>query len=255
MTGSKAIKERSMKQDDESTALVQYQDDPFIQMVERLAANPDIDADKLERVLAVQEKILDRTARDEFYAAISRVQAILPTVKTDAWNDQTKSRYARLSAISRAITPIYTAEGFSASFWEGKDAPEGSIRIEGILRHRDGHSEPYGANLALDDVGIKGNVNKTKVHGTGSTFTYGRRYLKCMMFDIAVGDDDDAQAKVETISEEQAADLNALIDEIGLTPSRKAAFMRWAKIEETNQLPADDFNFAVKYLKKIGIEA
>lgn len=175
----------------ESKEVVKATTDPFVDMIERLATNEAVDPDKMQKLVDLQIQIMDRNARDEFYAAMSRVQADIPSVLPDSRNEQTHSDYASLQAISRAIKPIYTAEGFSASFWEGKDAPEGAIRIEGTLRHRDGHSEPYGANLALDDVGIKGNVNKTKVHATGSTFTYGRRYLTCMMFDVSVGFDGD----------------------------------------------------------------
>ena len=33
--------------------------DPFVEMVERLAANPDVDANKMEKLVDMQIKILD----------------------------------------------------------------------------------------------------------------------------------------------------------------------------------------------------
>jgi len=228
--------------------------DPFVDMVERLATNEAVDPDKMQKLVDLQMQIMDRNARDAFYNAMNLVQAGLPTVAKDALNKQTSSMYAKLETVARAIKPVYTSEGFSASFWEGKTEKEDYIRIEGVLRHREGHSEPYSLELPLDMAGIKGNVNKTRIHASGSTFTYGRRYLTCMMFDVATGDDNDAQQPVETISEDQANDLTALINEIGLTPTRKKAFFKWAKIETVEQMPLADFDFACKYLRKIGEE-
>ena len=166
------------------------QRDTFVAMVERLAANPDVDPDKMQKLVDMQMQIMDRNAKTSFYDAMNLVQAGIPSVLPDSRNPQTHSDYASLRAISAAIKPIYTAEGFSASFSEGKSDKEDHIRVDGLLRHRDGHSESdYKADLPLDKTGMKGSVNKTDIHAAGSTFTYGRRYLTCMMFDVAVGFD------------------------------------------------------------------
>lgn len=171
---------------------LQSSGDPFVDMVERIATNADIDADKLQKVLDVQMQVMDRQARDEFYRAMNRVQAELPMVARDAINTQTSSKYARLETISRALKPVYSKHGFSCSFTQDKADLENHIRVRGTLRHAAGHSEShYYVDVPLDDRGIKGSVNKTPTHATGSSFAYGRRYLTCMMFDIATGDDVD----------------------------------------------------------------
>ncbi len=188
--------------------------DPFVQMVEKLATNTDIDADKLEKLVDVQLKVMAENARSQFNAALSQVQANLPAVARDAANDQTRSKYARHETIAAAIKPVYTQHGFSTSFSQA-DGPEGFIRIAGTLRHIGGHDEQYFIDLPLDDKGIKGSVNKTALHATGSTFTYGRRYLTCMMFDVAVGDDNDGNAPPPpSLTEEEQADLYAKAEEL-----------------------------------------
>ncbi|MGI9293453.1 MAG: ERF family protein [Pseudomonadales bacterium] len=174
----------------ESKDVVEHKSDPFVEMIERLATNEAVDPDKMQKLVDLQIQIMDRNARDEFYAAMSRVQAEIPSILPDSRNEQTHSDYASLKAISVALKPIITSEGFSASFWQGKAEQENHIRVEGILRHSAGHSEPVRwVELEPDKVGIRDGVNKTNVHAAGSTFTYGRRYLKCMMFDITVGGD------------------------------------------------------------------
>lgn len=180
------------KAENASTAIIEHKSDPFVSMVERLAINEAVDPDKMQKLVDLQIQIMDRNARDEFYAAMNRVQERIPSVLPNKRNEQTHSDYSDIFAIAKAIKPVYTAEGFSASFSEGESKHEGWMRIVGVLRHRDGHSESdYYVDLPPDKEGIKGNVNKTDIHAAGSTFTYGRRYLTCLMFDIAVGEDTD----------------------------------------------------------------
>lgn len=234
---------------------ITVQSDPFVDMVERLATNSDVDAEKLDKLVSIQERIMDRNAEQEFNAAMSRVQAKLPTVEKDANNLQTKSMYARHEAISRAIKPIYTAEGFSTSFSEGTPVKEGHIRVNGILRHSAGHSEPYSVELPPDDKGIKGSVNKTNLHAAGSTLTYGRRYLTLLMFDIATGDDTDGNLPKQPITQERAEEIQELLG--GFSAGYQARFLKWAldkeelSGEETPaDIPAHKAYEAVHYLKR-----
>jgi hypothetical protein len=153
-------------------------------------------------------QIMDRNAEAEFNRAMSAVQAKLPVVLADTVNTQTNSTYAKHEIIAKTIKPIYTEHGFSTSFSESETPREGHIRILGTLRHSGGWSEEYFVDLPVDDRGIKGNVNKTPLHAAGSTFTYGRRYLTCLMFDVATGDDTDGNVyDNDAISEEQQNEL------------------------------------------------
>lgn len=222
--------------------------DPFMAMVERLASIPNLSAETVDRFLAMQERVMDREAKTAFYDAMNRVQARIPSVMPNKRNDQTSSDYANLKAISAAIKPVYTQEGFSASFWQGKAEQEGYIRVEGVLRHRDGHSEPYSLELPPDKVGIAGKVNKTDVHATGSTFTYGRRYLTCMMFDVAVGPDTDGNKPADTVTEEQVEVLARLLEKV--TDEDHDLFFKWAKVERLEDLPAKKFATCEKKLKE-----
>lgn len=201
-------------------------EDPFVLMVERLATNKDIDADKLQKIVDIQIQIMDREAEAEFSAAMSRVQAKLPIIEKTAYNEQTRSKYAKHEAIAIALKPVYTAEGFSATFSEGKADVEGDIRIKGVLRHAGGHSEEYFVHLPRDDSGIKGTINKTPLHAKGSTFTYGRRYLTCLMFDVATGDDTDGNLPDALVTPDQADQLQALYEK--LPTDRQAKFLKWA---------------------------
>lgn len=210
----------------------------LVAMVERLALSPDVDVEKLEKMLDMQERILDRNAAAEFAAAMTRVQAKIPAITKDAYNDQTRSHYATHEAIARDLKPIYTAEGFSISFGEGESPRADHVRIEGELMHSAGHRKMYHVDLPLDNAGIKGSVNKTGVHATGSSLMYGRRYLTLMIFDVATGDDNDGNQPVEVITDEQVKVLEELIKETGV---KRSGVLQWCQIELLSDMPAAKF--------------
>jgi hypothetical protein len=135
-----------------------------------------------------------------------------------AINTETRSKYATLEAVDAAIRPIYSKHGFALSFTETpSDAAELKITC---LVTREGHSETYFLSALSDTVGPKGAPNKTNVQGVGSSVTYLRRYLTCMIFNVALRDDNDgnrqraANANEETgelISRAQVNELRALM--------------------------------------------
>lgn len=218
----------------------------LIGMMERLAANPDIPTEKLRELLDLQERILDREAEQAFAEAMARAQEKMPVVAKDAENEHTKSTYARLEAISKAITPIYTAEGLSLTCSEEASPKDNHIRVVGILRHKLGYKEQHHVDVAIDSVGSKGTVNKTATQAAGSTFTYGRRYLKCMIFDIATGDDNDGNgAGLQRLNEEQVEQLEQKVKDTG---ANRAAFLRWAKVDEPSQILAKNFERVMEQL-------
>ena len=171
------------------------------------ASNPAADIDKMERLFAMHEQMVKREAEAAFNAALARAQALMIPVVNNAVNTQTSSKYARLAAINKAITPIYTAEGFGISFDTGDSPKPAHIRVLATLSHQNGHSRQYHIDLPPDDVGAKGNVNKTQVHATGSTNSYGRRYLVCMIFNVTTEDDTDGNRNKHVMPDGARADL------------------------------------------------
>lgn len=232
--------------------------DPFTQMVERLATNQDVDADKLQKLVDIQMQIMDRNAESMFNEAMSATQAEIPQVVEDAYNNQTGSSYARLRNIVATIKPIYTRQGFSLSFSQGESKRDGFIRVDGKLSHSGGHTVSSFVEIPLDDKGIKGSTNKTGVHASGSTFSYGRRYLTCMMFNISTGDDDDAQSASDyesTLDDDQVQQLQILATE--LFPGRGAAVLeslarRRFRLDsgDFTKIPAYRFDDAVRSLRE-----
>jgi hypothetical protein len=161
-----------------------------VQVTQMLANGVDIDVDKIDKVLSMADRREDKEAKKAFFAAISLVQSEVEGVYKTKKNNQTNSMYATLDDVIEVAKPIYTKHGFSVIFSEGKADVEGNIRICADVLHKDGHERAYHHDLAIDDKGIKGSVNKTQIHGKASSISYGRRYLMCMIWNIPTPDND-----------------------------------------------------------------
>ncbi len=221
----------------------------LIQLIERAAQNPQVDMDKMERLLLMHERLVAKSAETEFASALGRVQAKIGRISTDKDNPSTRSSYASYAAIDRVIRPLYSAEGFALSFDTAESAPE-TVKVIAYLSHPNGHTRTYSAVMPADGKGAKGNDVMTKTHAAGSAMRYGMRYLVNMIFNIAIGDDphdDDGNgAGVTTITAAQAADLLALADEVGLDVARLLA---WLKVERVEDLAAAHYQKAIAALE------
>lgn len=162
-----------------------------LSVIASAASDPRVDIDKLERLLQMQERMLGRQAEQEFNQAMNRAQADMRRIGADASNPQTRSRYATYAALDRFLRPIYVREGFALSFDTGETPLPDVVRVMCHVSHASGHTRTYHADMPADGKGAKGGDVMTKTHATGSAMQYGMRYLVKMIFNVAVGEDDD----------------------------------------------------------------
>ncbi len=163
--------------------------DSFTSMIERLATNPAVDVDKLQRLLDMQERILNRNAESAFNAAFADMSAEIPTVMEKGRTD--KATYAQLEDIVEAVRPILRKHGFAVSHkteWPDK----GTVKVIGILTHREGHSRTSEFLSSADASG-----SKNAIQGLGSAVAYGRRYTTKDLLNIVTRHEDDDGASSE----------------------------------------------------------
>lgn len=210
----------------------------IIAVIERAATNPDVDIEKMERLLAMQERVMDRNAEVAFNAAMNLCQAKCPTVYKDAQNADNKSRYAKLEKVDDAIRPVYTDHGFSLSF--GSRSVEGGVTVTCKVSHRDGHSRDYELTGALDNTGMKGGATKTAIQGLGSSVSYLRRYLTCMIFNVILTDEDnDGQREAAFLSDVQ---IQILVEKLGGPGPRVSDFCKSVGLERLQEAAASEFD-------------
>ena len=143
----------------------------------------------VDRILEQQKWMIQHQEEETFNAALRRIKDKLKPVIKDSTNPSTNSKYASANAVDDAIEALLESERMNLSF-----APEASeqpqmVRVVGILS-LGAYSRRYPLDMPADGQGAKGGGVMTRTHATGSAITYARRYLKQMIFDLRVKDDD-----------------------------------------------------------------
>jgi len=226
-------------------------DAPMVAMIERIAMDPTIPIDRLEKMLAMKERMEDRAREDEdrqakkaYFAAMSKCQAEIPVVIKKQRNTHTNSNYADLAAIEEQAMPVIHSHGFAVSFQPDGYNDKGELRIRWEISHEEGHSRNGIGEIPVDGAGSQGKVNKTGTQAFGSTATYGRRYLLCMLFNISTGDDKDGNKVKDTggpLSDDQ---LKALLELLSSTGADTELFCEKYRIDAVKHLPASMFKEA-----------
>lgn len=161
----------------------QIQSDAMMLMIERVAANPDADIAKMEKLLDMRNQELSRVAKQAFAADFAEMQAELPQIEERTQGHNTK--YASFEDINKQVQPVLKRYGFAVSFKIKQEV--NLIKITAILMHKGGHSEQTEISLPADSSGSKNNVQ-----AVGSSTSYGKRYAMCAILNIVTcGEDDD----------------------------------------------------------------
>jgi hypothetical protein len=192
----------------ESSPLQPLETATILQVIARVASDPAADINKMERLIAMQERMQAAQDRREFDNAMVSAQEEMKAIRADMSNPQTRSNYASYAALDKAIRPIYARHGFAVSFNTG-DAPKADdLRVLATVSHRSGHRQEYRIDMPADGKGARGGDVMTRTHATGAAASYGQRYLYKLIFNLAVGDVDDDGNGAGSMAEED--DVEAL---------------------------------------------
>ena len=216
-----------------------------LELIERVALDPRADVEKLERMMAMYDRLKAKEAELAYNAAKGRILKKLVGIKIvknrSALYEIEKGKpqngtyqtfkYAPLEEIDKHLRPLLAEENMDLSY---SDEPRegGGIRIRGRLKHLpSGHYEDSFMSAPLDTTG-----GKSEVQAVGSTNSFLRRYIACNIFNIVVvGDDDDGNGG--TIDDTQTTTLLELIKRAKVGP-KFLKYMRAQSIEEAGSLEA-----------------
>lgn len=224
--------------------------DGLIAVIERAATNPEVDIDKMERLLQMHERIVERDGRVAYFAALAEMQPKLPvierrgTISVPAKDGKTghETPYALWEDVNEAIRPLLAEHGFALSFRVKKEADR--VEVTGILSHRLGHAEETMLSLPMDTTGSKNNVQ-----AIGSSVSYGKRYTAFALLNITSrGEDDDGKkaGAGAVITDEQADEIRKLIADTG---SKIAPFLDYIGAPSVADIPAAKYQAAINALR------
>ncbi|MEO8718355.1 MAG: ERF family protein [Burkholderiales bacterium] len=191
----------------------------------QLAVQQGADLDKLERLMALQERWEATEARKAFVVALAAFKSNPPAlsknkrVEFETGRGKTAYEHATLDHVSDAIGAGLTRHGLSHR-WEVEQL-EGQIRVSCLLQHVLGHSERVSMQAPADQSG-----SKNSIQALGSTVTYLQRYTLLAATGMAAKgqDNDGGGGGGEQLEEGALADHLAAIDASSDTDSLKAAF-------------------------------
>ena len=237
-----------------------------------LLADPErlnaLDADKLERLFDLNERMLAAQARLEFKAAFKAVQdEIEPVPKRgliDYGNGQKPSPYAKPEDVANMLRPHLKKNGLSYSTSTkgvtpvvsgsvisgrgGKTSNATLTRISLTLRHVGGYEEEHHLDVPIG-AGHGGSMNI--MQAIGSTASYCEKILLCKVFGAVTHDDFDGKEikGLEPITEEQVAYIEALSKEAEVGTGF-AEFMRdMFRVEGIAQIAKADYLKAARAIK------
>lgn len=215
----------------------------YLEVISRVAADPACDVDKLERLLAMQERVMTHQAKMDYTTALAGLQSELPVIKKRGQIKigNNSQPYALWEDINDTIKPILQRHGFALSFRTGQDGDK--ITVTAVLSHKGGHSEETTLPLPSDVSG-----SKNSVQAVGSTTSYGKRYTAGALLNLTFTDEDDDGIKAgagPVISEGQRGELLSIIEEKTVTTQK---FCERYKIASVADLPEAKFEAAKKAL-------
>jgi len=224
----------------------------MMDVIARAASDPNTDVTKLERLMAMAERMEAKRAEQAFNAAMADAQAGMRPVSADATNPQTRSKYASYAALDKALRPIYSTHGFALSFDTSDGAPEGCVRVVCHVSHKDGFTRAYHIDMPADGKGAKGGDVMTKTHAVGAAMSYGARYLVKLIFNVAVGENDDDGNYASgngPINEEQVSTIAELMDRFDVDVPKFCRYMGVAAIKD---IPSSQYRKAIESLNLKG---
>jgi hypothetical protein len=224
-------------------------------LIERVALDPRVHVAKLERMMAMYERLKAKEAELAYNAAKGRILKKLACIKIvknrsalseiDKRKAQTFEvfKYAPLEEIDKHLRPLLVEEEMDLSYsdepWEG-----GGILIRGRLKHLpSGHYEDSLMPAPADTTDGKSNVQ-----AVGSTNSFLRRYVACNIFNIVVVEDDDDGAG-GTIDKAQTETIVGLINKAGVGP-KFLKYMRAQTVEKAGSLEAAVATIAARDYRK-----
>lgn len=166
-------------------------------LVERVLTDPNADVTKLEKLLDMNDRVMDRAAKAAFDEAFSRMWPELPEIAENGAiknkDGSVKSRYSKYEDIQAAVRPVLARFGFAMRHRTEFPADKpGIIRIVGILSGH-GHTEESAFEAPPDK-----NDYRTAIQDQGSTVSYGKRYTTCDLLNIITrGQDTDGQQRAQ----------------------------------------------------------
>lgn len=222
----------------------------------RLAIEEKVPVEQLERIVALKERVDERNARAAFVEALTAFRENCPPIPKTKENTQFSvtyngvkrpSKYAPLEVIDRVARPVAAEHGLVWT-WDTEISGE-MMHVTCRVLHVFGHSES--STVSMPHESRAGSSPQQKY---GAAQTYGMRYSLIAALGLTMADEDNdgnaPDTQPEPITEEQLANLEALISEVGEAKANVPGMLRYFGVEKLSDLPRARNQEAVDVLER-----
>ena len=233
--------------EDQSRAVAVQEEKSPKEMI-RFAVEHGADLEKLEKLLALQERWEANEARKAYHAAMSAFKANAPRIEKDkkvGYDSKQGGKvgysHATLGNVTEKISTELSKHGLSAS-WRVQHQ-SGQISVTTRIAHVLGHYEETTITAPSDTSG-----SKNAIQAIGSTITYLERYGLLALTGLATHDQDDdgAAAATEFIDDKQ---LHHLLDLVAEREVDVPRFLKFMEIESLEKMPKAMYQKAVSAME------
>jgi hypothetical protein len=239
--------------------------DEFLALIEKVALNPDIDAEKLKVIVSLKLQLEDRAAEKAFDGAMQEAQKEVKALKWDKLNkESSQNRWVSFPKIDEMLQPIREKWGFSESFGVEPELPAPNLMMmysDVTYKGPEGtHRRRFHLPMSISGEGPKGGGVMTAAQGVGNGSSYGMRYLEKLIWKIPMlvdRDDNDGNAIQNTVNEKQLKELQKLFRLLSVDRQKKALEHFGLDIPEDEPLEtalanvaAREYNNKIKALAK-----
>jgi hypothetical protein len=224
--------------------------DTMLASILAASLDPRVDTAKMGELTKLLNEERARQAEREAFSALIALQSARPRIAKDKASD--KHKYATLEKVSSELDPLMAKHGFGLTTTMADSPLDGHYRVKGVLIH--GHSGwsreyfldfPAGAHKSP-----QGKELMAPSQGVGVILSYGRRYLKLMIFDVTIaGEDTDGERArdVTPITKKQLDELNKAIEFKGVDVPKLCTHFG---VEAVDQLSGQQFAQAMNLIRQ-----
>lgn len=252
--------ETKILQKDEVMDVVVQEQTPAMIISQAIAQGSDLS--QIEKLMELQERYDKNEAKKAYTVAMTQFKADPPRIMKSkqvgfdsrTGGASTSYKHADLAEAAELINKALSEHGLSAAWIPSQD--DNLVKVTCTITHQMGHSESCTLQAAPDNTG-----NKNSIQQVGSSITYLERYTLLALTGLATHDMDDDGIKggIDFISEDQATELHALINDNKLNADGAylKKFLVYMKAGSLEEIPVKRFgtaksaiNTAIKAQKK-----
>jgi hypothetical protein len=237
----------------------------LIAVLQQAVANPDIDIDRMERLVKLaisttKELDADR-AKKAYAAAMAQFKRNPPTIVKDAHvryetdRGVTEYDHSTLGALCEAVISGLAAVGIYHD-WKLSQVDK-AIQVTCVLTHEMGHKEEFPSIPAFPD----GSGGKNAIQANQSTVTYLQRSTLFSATGLAAlappdrDGRDTGEGMPGFVTEEQAVEIRDRLKAIHAdTPKSLANFLAWIKADAIEHIAASNYKVALDRIDQKGKE-